>query len=105
MKIGVLTASAAMALLVVFAPAVEASEIWEGYLDYAYVYSSADPKTLKQRLVEYGEDAGSPLERYVSENFGPMVHEDSMEEDARRRKATPAAARGSTVRALQACAA
>lgn len=87
MKIGGRSALAVMALLVAFAPASEASEIWEGYLDYAYVYSSADPATLKQRLVEYGEDAGSPLERYVSENLGPTVDNDSLEEDAQRRKA------------------
>lgn len=87
MKVAALTAPLAVALVAAMATPVEASEVWDGYLDYAYVYSSADPKTLERRLIEYGEIAGSPLERYVSENFGPSVDDDSLEEDARRRKA------------------
>lgn len=43
-------------------------ERWGDYLDYAYVYSSAEPKLLEQRLVEYSQDAGIDLDSYV-ENF------------------------------------
>ena len=45
------------------------SEVWEGYLDYAYVYSSADAETLALRLEAYGEDAGSTLDEFIIESF------------------------------------
>jgi hypothetical protein len=40
---------------------------WEGYLDYAYVYSSADPAALRARIADYGRDAGLTLEEYLAE--------------------------------------
>lgn len=87
MKIAAAAVPLSLALLAVGATPAGASEIWDGYLDYAYVYSSAEPHTLERRLAEYGEDAGAPLDRYVSENFGAAVDDDALEEDARRRKA------------------
>ncbi|MEE9279631.1 MAG: hypothetical protein V3V67_05610 [Myxococcota bacterium] len=42
---------------------------WEGYLEYAYVYSSADAASLAARLVEYGEQAGISLEKYAAARF------------------------------------
>ena len=61
-------------------------EIWDGYLDYAYVYSSADSQTLKQRLAQYGNDAGSTLEQFIVERFETQP-EGQPEEDTARRKA------------------
>jgi hypothetical protein len=59
----------AAALLAVCAPARAdgTDDAWAGYLDYAYVYSSADSAALRQRLAEYGREAGKPLERYIAE--------------------------------------
>ena len=42
---------------------------WAGYLDYAYVYSSAEPAALQARLEGYGREAGITLERYITEQF------------------------------------
>ena len=42
---------------------------WEAYLDYAYMYSSADSKALGQRLVQYGREAGLTLEEYLYEAY------------------------------------
>jgi hypothetical protein len=41
------------------------SAAWAGYLDYAYVYSSAEPDALRQRLAQYGKEAGIKLEDYA----------------------------------------
>ena len=38
---------------------------WADYLDFAYVYSSADAKTLEDRLAQYGREAGISLEDYM----------------------------------------
>lgn len=65
------------------------SPIWSGYLDYAYVYSSADSATLKARLAEYGDEAGISLQRYIQdyiETLAPLESEDE-HETATRRKA------------------
>ena len=65
------TAWMCFCLVMAASPAIawSGSEIWDGYLDYAYVYSSADSKTLSQRLSSYGEDAGSTLDQYIMESF------------------------------------
>lgn len=42
---------------------------WEGYLDYAYVYTSAEPKALSDRLAQYGKEAGVTLEEYLFETY------------------------------------
>lgn len=44
-------------------------EKWEGYLDYAYVFSSADSKALKQRLAQYGREAGITLDDHLYEFY------------------------------------
>jgi hypothetical protein len=49
---------------------------WDGYLDYAYVYSSADASALKARLDQYGKEAGVPLDRYITEQFETVVVDD-----------------------------
>ena len=38
-------------LLLLPAPAASAEESWPAYLDYAFVYSSAEPSALRARLV------------------------------------------------------
>jgi hypothetical protein len=77
--------SLALALCVA-APA--ASEDWPGYLDYAYVYSSADAEALRQRLAEYGQSAGIQLESYTAKQFGAGALEDAtVDENTVRRAA------------------
>jgi hypothetical protein len=76
-------------LLALPAEAGTESPVWSGYLDYAYVYSSADATTLKARLKEYGDEAGISLERYIDdyiETLAPLESEDE-DESATRRKA------------------
>ena len=42
---------------------------WPGYLDYAYVYSSAEPADLRVRLAEYARESGVTLHDYAAENL------------------------------------
>jgi hypothetical protein len=63
-------------------------ERWGDYLDFAYVYSSADAPALKERLAEYGAEAGIPLDRYIAEFLGdPDASADAIDEVELRRKA------------------
>ncbi len=39
---------------------------WEAYLDYAYVYVSADTQTLRERLDQYGQEAQMTLAEYIA---------------------------------------
>ncbi|MCA9510551.1 MAG: hypothetical protein KC560_07605 [Myxococcales bacterium] len=55
--------------LLLASPAAAADDVWAAYLDYAYVYSSADADALRARLNEYGREAGMPLEKYISREF------------------------------------
>ncbi len=41
-------------------------EAWASYLDFAYVYSSADSKELSERLDGYGREAGISLPAYIA---------------------------------------
>ena len=64
------------------------AEGWPGYLDYAYVYSSADAEALRTRLKEYGRDAGISLDNYAAKQFGPGALEDAaVDENTVRRAA------------------
>ena len=65
-----LGAVVAAALLARAASAETESQVWSGYLDYAYVYSSADSKSLGDRLTGYGKEAGKPLDRYLADYLG-----------------------------------
>ena len=65
------------------------SPTWSAYLDYAYVYSSADSTALQARLEEYGSEAGISLQSYISEYFETLVpgESDALDESTLRRKA------------------
>jgi hypothetical protein len=58
---------------------------WDGYLDFAYVYSSADSAALKARLAQYGKEAGVPLDRYITEQFETTVDSDEPGPDDEQR--------------------
>ncbi|MBW2293873.1 MAG: hypothetical protein JRG94_16390, partial [Deltaproteobacteria bacterium] len=59
---------------------------WDDYLDFAYIYSSADASTLAQRLAGYGKEAGVSLEDYILGSF-EVPAEAGLEEADQRRKA------------------
>jgi hypothetical protein len=62
---------AVLSLLITALPAAAADESkWSGFLDYAYVYCSAEPDALRARLAQYGKDAGIKLEDYASVSLG-----------------------------------
>jgi hypothetical protein len=70
------------------AGAKEAKEsAWPGYLDYAYIYCSAEPDALRKRLAEYGREAGIQLEDYVSVSLGRSAEKAASDPDAVVRRA------------------
>jgi hypothetical protein len=60
----------AIALTLLWAASAAADALedsaWAGYLDYAYVYTSAEPTALRARLDQYGHDAGMRFEEYLA---------------------------------------
>ena len=61
---------------------------WESYLDYAYVYSSADAKALVQRIAQYGREAGLTLEEHLYESYESYREEgEGLDESGIRRLA------------------
>lgn len=60
---------------------------WAGYLDYAYIYVSAEPAPLRARLDEYARDAGMPLEKALLDGVprAGTGEEDFDEQKLRRR--------------------
>ncbi len=66
-----------------------ASDTWAGYIDFAYVYSSAEPEALQKRLEEYGREAGLPFDRYITEVYASAVKTDDegFDDNHARRKA------------------
>ena len=62
-------------------------ERWGDYLDFAYVYSSADPEALTARLDEYGREAGVSLDDYIA-NFliDPLAPNAEADETTQRRR-------------------
>ncbi|MCP5044704.1 MAG: hypothetical protein GY944_27055, partial [bacterium] len=63
-------------------------EAWGDYLDFAYVYTSADPEPLQKRLSEYTEATGISLDEYI-ENFlrDPLLPDAPIDESMLRRTA------------------
>ncbi len=47
----------------------DASASWPDYLDYAYVYASADAEQLQERLREYSANTGRSLEDFLGQEF------------------------------------
>ncbi|MEM7408701.1 MAG: hypothetical protein AAF430_00525 [Myxococcota bacterium] len=81
-------ALAALSLMLTLAvPAAAADSPWAGYLDYAYVYSSADADALRSRLSQYGNEAGIRLEDYIPVAFGPGAIEAAPDPETSMRRA------------------
>jgi hypothetical protein len=64
-------------------------DVWSSYLDYAYVFTSAEPEALAERLDGYGREAGMTLAQYAHEQFEvtSSANADSPAETRMRRKA------------------
>jgi hypothetical protein len=62
------------------------TELWDGYLDYAYVYASADADALRARLDQYGGEAGMSLDDYVALHQAELRGDWSMTDDDGRRR-------------------
>ncbi len=60
---------------------------WSGYLDYAYVYSSAEPEALGARLTEYGNEAGIRLEDHVRVAYSSRAVDASPDPETEQRRA------------------
>jgi hypothetical protein len=68
-----------------FAQAVDTTR-WNDYLDFAYVYVSADATALKERLSQYGLDSGMTLAEYIAvETVNAPVEDAPVDEDRTRR--------------------
>ena len=69
------------------APAAAEDSPWTAYLDYAYVYSSAEEDALRARIDQYGKEAGIRLEDYVPVAFGARALAESPDPEADIRRA------------------
>jgi len=81
-----ITASLAVALALVAWTSARAQEpdTWATYLDYAYVYSSADRDALAARLDQYGAEAGRSLEQYIIQHYQAKESRGYDESETRR---------------------
>jgi hypothetical protein len=86
MRQGVLFGVLLAVAVAVAAPARSAEDAWAGYLDYAYVYASAESEALRARLAEYGREAGMSLDRYITERFEAVPRTDGPLDEARVRR-------------------
>ncbi|MDJ0850195.1 MAG: hypothetical protein QNK04_17630 [Myxococcota bacterium] len=76
-----LTMGMGVTLLAGSAGAESAAEVWSSYLDYAYVYSSAEPAELSARLDGYGKEAGVSLRDFIVEHYEAAIREEEAEPD------------------------
>jgi hypothetical protein len=82
-----LIARLSLALLLLAGPAAAQEEFsWDQYLDYAYVFSSADQGALKARLDQYAREAGAPLDRHVAQRLMPLAAQNGPEPEERVRR-------------------
>lgn len=66
----------------------DAEDPWAAYLDYAFVYSSADPAALRARLAEYARQSGISLEEYITDRYDSRSSSSvALDETASRRQA------------------
>jgi len=82
-----LIARLSLALLLLAGPAAAQEEVsWDQYLDYAYVFSSADSGALKARLDQYARDAGAPLDKHIAQRLMPLASQNGPEPEERVRR-------------------
>jgi hypothetical protein len=87
MKTHLARLSLALLLLLLGVPAAAQEEVsWDQYLDYAFVFSSADQPALKARLDQYGREVGIPLEKHIAQRLMPLASQNGPEPDERIRR-------------------
>jgi hypothetical protein len=59
-----------------FAEVEPEQDAWAGYLDFAYVYSSAEPEALATRLRDYGRETHMSLQDYTTRRLEAGAGED-----------------------------
>ncbi len=52
-----------------FAATARASATWDDYLDFAYIFSSADAQSLAARMAGYEREVGLPLDAYIKRSL------------------------------------
>jgi hypothetical protein len=82
----IISAGLAVALALVAWTSARANEhdTWAAYLDYAYVYSSADRDALASRLDQYGAEAGQSLDQYIIQHYQAKESRGYDESETRR---------------------
>jgi hypothetical protein len=76
-----------LVFLLLAAPAAAQDEIsWDQYIDYAFVFSSADQPALRARLEQYASDVGMPLDKYIAQRLGKFSSQAGPEPDERIRR-------------------
>jgi hypothetical protein len=76
-----------LALLLLAVPAAAQDEVsWDQYLDYAYVFSSAEQPQLRARLEQYAQETGSPLDKYLAQRLTPLAKQNGPEPEERIRR-------------------
>lgn len=68
-RIHIFAAIVALAGFALPASAAPKSDAWASYLDYAYIYSSAEDAALRARLDRYAQEAGRTLDQYLAERL------------------------------------
>ena len=82
-----LFARLSLVLMLLGGPAAAQDAVsWDTYLDYAYVFSSAEQATLQARLEQYGKEAGIPLDRHIAQRLMPVASQNGPEPEERVRR-------------------
>jgi hypothetical protein len=59
---------------------------WDAYLDYAYVFSSAEPAALRVRLEQYAREVGATLDAHLAQRLMPVAAQNGPEDEQRVRR-------------------
>jgi hypothetical protein len=59
---------------------------WDAYLDYAFVFSSAEPAALRARLEQYAREVGAPLDAHLAQRLMPVAAQNGPEDEQRVRR-------------------
>ncbi len=82
-----LIARLSLLLLLLGGPAAaQDAASWDPYLDYAYVFSSAEQPALRARLEQYAGEAGVPLDRHIAQRLMPLASQNGPEPEERVRR-------------------
>jgi hypothetical protein len=82
-----LLARLTLVLLLLGGPAAAQDAVsWDTYLDYAYVFSSAEQGTLRARLEQYGGEVGAPLDTHIAQRLMPLASQNGPEPEERVRR-------------------